>query len=60
VYSGDSTTPLASQLVSGVNTGTGVSYVQVGLLSSLSSNIGTTIGIDDMEFGTSGWFGAAG
>jgi fibronectin type 3 domain-containing protein len=60
MYQGDSTTPIESEMATGINAGTAVSAVQVGELSALPTNIGTTIGIDDMAYSTSGWIGAAG
>jgi hypothetical protein len=59
MYAGDSTTPIESHLVTGMNAGTIVAALQVGELSSVPSNLGTTIGIDDMAYGTSGWLGPA-
>jgi hypothetical protein len=59
MYSGDSATPIVSHVVTGVNTGTAIGTYQIGALSGVAGGLGTTIGIDDLAYGTSGWLGTA-
>jgi hypothetical protein len=59
MYSGDSTTPIESEIVNGLNTGTTIGSLQVGMLSSLSAPLGATIGVDSLSYGTAGWMGPA-
>jgi fibronectin type 3 domain-containing protein len=59
MYAGDSTTPIESHVVTGVNTGTTIGAYQIGALSPVSGGLGTTIGIDDLGFGSGGWLGPA-
>jgi fibronectin type 3 domain-containing protein len=57
MYSADSTTPIESHLLTGINTGTSIGTYQIGALSSVSGGLGTTIGLDNLAYGTSGWLG---
>ncbi|HTW19116.1 MAG TPA: LamG-like jellyroll fold domain-containing protein [Mycobacteriales bacterium] len=56
VYSGDSTTPIESHTVSGINTGTAFGSLQIGQVLSSSTAPGT-IRLDDVAFGTTGPLG---
>jgi fibronectin type 3 domain-containing protein len=59
MYSGDSTTPLETHVLTGIPTGTVIGGVQVGALSTVAGGLGTTIGVDDLAYGTNTWFGPA-
>ncbi|HTW21614.1 MAG TPA: glycosyl hydrolase [Mycobacteriales bacterium] len=57
MYAGDATTPIETQVETGINTGTSVAGTTVGALGSSASGLGTTIGLDDLAYGTAGWLG---
>jgi fibronectin type 3 domain-containing protein len=59
MYSGDSTTPLESHVVTGMNTGDSVAVMQAGMLSGVAAGLGTTIGLDSLAYGTTTWLGPA-
>jgi fibronectin type 3 domain-containing protein len=59
MYAGDSTTPLESHVVTGINTGTSVAVMQAGMLSGVAAGLGTTIGLDSLAYGTTTWLGPA-
>jgi hypothetical protein len=57
MYSGDSTTPIESHLVTGLNTGTGFQAEQIGAVLAQTVPLGATIYLDDLAYGTAGWLG---
>jgi hypothetical protein len=58
MYAGDSTTPIESHVLTGINTGTSIGFYQLGALSSIPAGFGTTFKIDELAYGTGGWLGA--
>ncbi|HTW20521.1 MAG TPA: fibronectin type III domain-containing protein [Mycobacteriales bacterium] len=59
MFAGDATTPLESETVSNINTGTSIGGYRVGMLTTTSAAVGTTIGVDNLAYGTAGWMGPA-
>jgi large repetitive protein len=59
MYSGDSTTPIESHLVTGLNTGAGFQAEQIGDVLAQTAPLGMTIYLDDLAYGTAGWLGPA-
>ena len=54
-----STTPLETEIETGINTGTSIARHDAGSLGSVTSGLGATIGVDSLAYGTGGWLGPA-
>ncbi len=59
IFAGDATTPIESETVPVMNAGTSIGAYRVGMVSTSSAAVGTTIGVDDLAYGTAGWIGPA-
>jgi hypothetical protein len=56
MYAGDSLSPLEAEASTGIATGSSFAALQLGQAFA-STAFGTTIGVDDVAYGTTGWLG---